>query len=81
MFVTLNHVLEDVSANMHVHCGQGVVHDVDGGVSIHRARNGNALLLAATEVDALLPNLRCVPRWQDLRMVQVENGAGLLSAA
>jgi len=52
---------------MHVDGGQRVVQDVDVRVGVRRARNGDALLLAAAQVHTLLANLRVVASRQRLR--------------
>jgi hypothetical protein len=63
----LDYILKDVAADMHVDGRQRVVQDVDVRVGVRRARDGDALLLAAAQIDALLADLRAVAGWQGLR--------------
>ena len=70
-----NDLLEDVFPYVGVHCGQRVVQVVDLLVGVHRPREVDPLLLAAAEVDAVLPDLGQVAAGEDLQ-VGVQ-GAGL----
>jgi len=64
---TLDYILKDVAADMHVDGGQRVVQNVDIRVGVRRARDGDALLLAAAQVHTLLANLRAVASRQRRR--------------
>ena len=48
-----HHLVEDVLANMGVHCAQRIVEEEDVVVAVYRPREADPLLLSATQVDAL----------------------------
>ena len=49
---------EDVAADVNVESGEGVIEEIDVIVAVQGAGQAEPLLLAATEVDASLANLR-----------------------
>mmetsp|Transcript_6336 Transcript_6336/g.18556 ORF Transcript_6336/g.18556 Transcript_6336/m.18556 type:complete len:787 (-) Transcript_6336:400-2760(-) len=71
---TKDAVVEDVAGHLRVHRAETVVQEVEIRVRVDGAGDGDPLLLAAGEVDALLADFRHVAGGEDLQVVKESAG-------